>query len=391
MCQKIVYTYYRWYIILVFIIVCIFFSLGSFLLYSIYNDSSATDLFWFGGGMFATVFIVSVLYLTEIISYRLVLDHDVILEWRKTLPFGKSKLRFTFIHQHTDDSSATTNVDLRHGKIQPALHISIFCNGFAPVKHRLAERDHLIAHYVGRTDCPTVPSFSAFRRHQLHCIALLWIVPSILAYIVLFQLHVHPVVNFSAYLLFVFIISYFWYNFSKLPKTYLSDTLELVRNPIPYVLVFLTALLGYSVLLKFSISNAIPLAVVSFILTFILHWRYRRLLHSTAYYITFFCLPVVLFNMLVIINFIPTGKPTESVQVPVYAKHHTDSFPPFFTVDVDIWEDGEPTGFDLKNSVYDQVEVGDTLSFTIHRGLLGIRWIKNPSTIDDLLIRKTKP
>jgi len=391
MCQKIVYTYYRWYIILIFIIVCVFFSLGSFLLYSIYNDPSATDLFWYGGGMFATVFIVAVLYLTEIISYRLVPDHDTILEWRKTLPFGKSKLRFTFTRQQIDDSSATTNVDLRNGKFQPALHISIFCNGFAPVKHRLAERDHFIAQGVGRTDYPTVPSFSAFRRHQLHCIALLWIVPGILAYITLFQFRVHPIFNFFAYVLFVSIISYLWYTFSKLPKIYFLYTLEVVMRPIPFALFLLTVLFLHTVFLKFSVSTSIPLAVASFVLTVILHWRYRRLLYSHAYYITFLCLPFVLFGLLLMINCASTGKPAESVQVPIYAKHHTDSFPPFFTVDIDIWGDGQPTGFDVKGSIYNRVEVGDTLSFEIYRGLLGVRWIKNPSLKGDFHLRKMKP
>lgn len=388
--QKIVYTYYRWYILLFFVIACAFLYLFVFLISLSYKDPLSGDLFWFFTGMFIVMFIVFTLYLTHITSYRLVLKNDTLQEWRKIVPFGKSKLRFTITLPNADHVG-TAHFEPIKKEFQSNTEISIFCNGFAPVRRLLSLRDYLIMRRQGRSDYPPVPSLSTFRRHQQQCLTVFWLVPIILAYIVMLQLRVHPIFTFFAYVLFVPIISYLWYTFSKLPKIYFLYTLEVVKHPLPFVLFCLTLLFLYSVLLEFSVSNAIPLAVASFVLTVILHWRYGRLLYSRAYYITFFCLPFMLFGLLLIINCVPTGKPTEIVEVPVYAKKHDDSFPPFFAVDVDIWGDGEPTGFDLKKSLYDQVEVGDTLFFAIYRGLLGVRWIKNPSGKDNSHIRKAKP
>ncbi|PRD46908.1 hypothetical protein [Sphingobacterium haloxyli] len=392
MLNKIVYTYYRWYILLSFAIACTVLSLIAVLIYHCYQDPSSGYLFWFFTGIFILSVLLSTFYLTHITSYRLVLKDGTLREWRKTLPFGNSKLRSSIVLPDADNklSSLSGNSE-KNNESKPNAEISIFCNGFAPIRQRLSLRKRLIMQRCWETTCPPVPSLPTFRRHQRQCLTVFGLVPTILVYIALLQFSVHPIFNVFAYVLFVSIISYLWYTFSKLPKIYFSYTLEVVKPPIPFVLLFLTILFLYSVLLKFSIASYIPLAVSSFILTVILHWRYSRLLYSHAYYITFLCLPFVLFSLLIIINCAPTGKPTESVQMPIYAKKHRDSFPPHFAVDIDIWGDGKPTGFDLKKSIYDQVEVRDTLSFRIYRGLLGIRWVEAPSANSDFDILKAKP
>ena len=391
MLNKIVYTYYHWYILLTFTITCAALSLAAFIIHISYRDPSSESLFWFGIGLFIMTSLIAIIYLPRIISYRLVLEGNTLQEWFKSVPFGKSRLHFTITLPDANGHLDPAHSDPISKEYEPNTEISIFCNGFAPIRQRLSLREYLIMEHQDDTNYPPVPSLSTFRRHQQHCLTPFWLVPTMLFCISQIHSSLHPIFNVLAYVLFISILSYLWYTFSKLPKVYFWYTLEIIKPPIPFVLSLLTILFLYSLLLKLSISSSIPFAVASFILTIILHWRYGHLFYSRAYYLTFLCLPFALFGLLLAINCTPTGKPAASVQAPIYAKQQTDKFPVHFSVDIDIWGDGKPTGFDLKSSIYDQVEVGDTLSFTIHRGLLGVRWIKNPSTIDDLLIQKTKP
>src|SRR5690606_20148139 len=124
--QKIVYTYYRWYILLFFVIACAFLYLFAFLLSLSYKDPLSGD-FWFFKGIFIITFIVFTLYLTEIISYRLVLTDDTLQEWRKTVPFGKSKLRFTITLPNADGHLGKIHFDQLDEKTQLNSIISIFC------------------------------------------------------------------------------------------------------------------------------------------------------------------------------------------------------------------------------------------------------------------------
>lgn len=391
MLNKIIYTYYRWYILLFFVGASACLCLLAFLISFSYKDPLSGDLFWFFTGMFIVMFIVFTLYLTEIISYRLVLENDTLQEWRKTLPFGKSKLRFTIKLPDANDHLDAAHFGATYTGSRLNTEISIFCNGFAPIRQRLCLRSYLMMKRLGSTDYPLTPSLPTFRQHQQQCFIAYCLVPIILGYIALFQFAVHPIFNFFAFALFTSVISYLWYTFRKLPKIYFWYTLEVVKRPIPFAVFFLTTLFLLSTSLESSLSSSIPFVVASSILTVIIHWRYSHLLHSHAYYITFFCLPFILFSLLYMINCIPTGKPIASVDTPIYRKHISTGFPAYFTVDIDIWGDGKPTGCALKKLLYDQIEVGDTLAFPIHRGLLGVRWIKNPLSNDDFHFRKAKP
>src|SRR5690606_30579034 len=87
--QKIVYTYYRWYILLFFVIACAFLYLFAFLLSLSYKDPLSGD-FWFFTGIFIITFIVFTLYLTEIISYRLVLTDDTLRNGVKQFVLAKA-------------------------------------------------------------------------------------------------------------------------------------------------------------------------------------------------------------------------------------------------------------------------------------------------------------
>lgn len=379
MTSKPVYRYYWWYILLISLPASMFVYLAAAMpLWSYQNEPFSSD-FWLTVGISILIVCFAGGYLAYIISYRLT-EKDNGLEERSI--FGRH-LSFRTIVIPPDATPRDMERLRRAGFSDP--HISIFCNGFAVLKRTAALEERDFALTAAGIPYPPVPSLHTFHVHHRYCIALALMVAPLSLYCLWFFSDQYLGIKLLLHVGMSATFFYLWHNYSNLSRTYFERSHDVFRTAIPIVLVFLLMMCPLMFINRYDIASYIPFGVASFVLTFIIHQLIR--VPNRIYYMFFLWLLPTLFGLLIFINCLPREK-MESIQTTVHAKKEFDTFPPYWGIRMNVWNNGESTKFELSQSVYDQIQIGDKLSVNIYSGLLGVRWVETSRRKNDTSFSK---
>lgn len=358
-----IFTYYWWFIMLVFCCFPAMFYLFGAEVHKQYQVNPFGKEFWTALLMTFFLILVAIGYCSHVLTYRLVYHEDKVFSssaWTNLAAFIDNYLtRFSFWHSNAVKSPTTLSADF---------HVPLFCNGYAHLKREVALQNYLVTRATSPSYCPPVPSLRTYRKNQWHQMILIMLFPMhiVLGMWIMFyyefqvaQLLIHTAITYSG--LYI-------YDYSRsLPIEYFKEFHQERHYTLTFILVWWVMLYPVSILSKYTVLGYPLLIAASIILAMIAYqfiyrggWRtFRSRLYDRFHYLLLLCLPFTFFNILVSINCIPYTAPVYTLQLPVQVIEDTDA------------------------SMSEKTVMVKTIPVAIHGGILGVPWYSDKNIVED--------